>query len=307
MFHNGDNDNDEEPVLPKLVKYHPCGDRSDTNQKQRTLEIIQHLDEGGFGKVMLAKDEGGEEVAIKIGKMSQLEKQFLQSCHEYYGHGIVYAGEKRLLFHVMKLRGNTNLMQMIRQSIQNGNKINRAQAVEIIQGCVRELLDLHKKGFSHNDVQAKNITMNDKGEIFIVDYGTLSKLESDHKDFKYLKNNVCPMLAAISDVVDQKELLQLLDDMVDSRCGCIEKDVVQKLLANHQSNIDSPKISRMVNVFQIFSDQPDLRVLNEMQKAPNDYRRFIIANKFVQQNPDHKLSRSISAAAKRSYSLPTLK
>jgi serine/threonine protein kinase len=307
MFHNGDNDNDKEPALPKLVKYHPCGYRADTNQKQRTLEIIQHLDEGGFGQVVLAKDECGEPFAIKIGRVSKLEKLFLRSCNEYYGKGVIKAGEKQLTFHVIKLRGNTNLMQMIRQSIQNGNKITSAQTVEIIQGCVRELLDLHKKGYSHNDVQAKNITMNDEGEIFIVDYGTLSKLESDHKDFKYLKNNVCPLLAAISDVIDQKDLLRLLDDMVDSRCGCIEKDVVQKLLAQHQSNIASLSPSRMLNVFQLFSERPDVRLLHEMEKAPNDYRRFIIANKFVQENPDHNLSRLLSAAAKRSYSLPTLK
>lgn len=291
MIGRDDKDDDQSVKLPDHIEYVDI--RSSTTI---TLDVIGALDAGGFGQVVLAKNTKTDETfAVKIGKISTLEKQFLESCNEYFGHGVLYQGESRCLFHVLKVRGDMNLMQMVRESILSGKKISKEQAMNIIRSCVLELLYIHELGLSHNDIQPKNITIDGDGKIYLVDFGSMTKLESDHRDFVYLKDNVCTFIAAIAHTKNHKALLTLLDDMVDSRCGVISKNVVEKILDRYEEIVPIHRVS-MVNVFSRFAKQPGVTMLNEMKKANNDYRRFLIAKKFIAENPEHQLSRAMSAA-----------
>lgn len=283
-------ENNAGPALPEYIEY--LDNRSEQVVK---LRITSHFDAGGFGSVLLAENAQHEQFAVKIGEVKTLERKYLLQCKEYYGHGIVYSGEKRLLFHVMKPRGNQNLMQMIRESIMSGDKITTEMAVRIIDACVREILIIHENGYSHNDIHPKNITLDDNGVVYIVDFGTISKLEDDNLDFRYLKNNVCPFLVAMTNTNDQRTLLGLLDNMVDSRCGAITKETIEKLLDQYNITLDTQPA---VALFNMFARQPVLDALAAMRDADNDYQRFLLAKKYIADNPDEPLSKSLVTGAR---------
>ncbi|HTM64439.1 MAG TPA: hypothetical protein VL360_08075 [Gammaproteobacteria bacterium] len=299
-------DVDDEQALPDIIEY------TDVRSTQTVkLKIIKKFDEGGFSTVTLGKDDNGITYAIKFGKVTTTERKYLSLCNEYFGYGLIIVNDRRLLFHVLKLRGDQNLMQMIRQQIVSNQKISLEFAIKIIESCVREVMQLHEDGYSHNDIQAKNITLDADGNVHLVDFGTISKLHSDNKDFRYIKNNICTLVVGIADTNDPKALLELMCDMVDSRCAKVTLEGVVRLTKELQTDIIAPKASRhpgsFALVFKPHQNAPARKLLSQMKKVSNDHQRYLLAKKFVESNPNHPFSKvlinEIKSQGKRTLTL----
>jgi serine/threonine protein kinase len=243
-------------------------------KQNERIKIIELLDVGGNGAVYLGANDKNQKFAIKIGTMNENEKKVLIGEGEYYGGGVIHHHQ----FHIMKLRGNCNLNQYIRNLNLENKKLTEDQVCKIVESCVFAISSFHKKNYSHNDIQCKNMCLDDHLNVHLVDFGSTTEFWKRNKDFKYLKDGVGPFLVLVADIDknNYKKFQEEIDDMIDSRCQKLTKDQFNLILKNYEyykSDILSPITSIFeFDTSRFATSKESEAAINEIGKARNDYK-----------------------------------
>lgn len=156
--------------------------------------IVEELEQGGFGKVFLAKDR------LKFDSRCVV-KQFIQPYDEESSNGQkareLFKTEAKILYEledysqtpsllaylesenciVQEFIEGKNLRQELEQN--NFNSFNEKQILELLLKILPILQEIHNRGIFHRDIKPDNIIRNSKnGKFVLIDFG-ISKQVSD--------------------------------------------------------------------------------------------------------------------------------
>jgi len=201
LKHDGDSDIDDTDDVNSA--YEPSksedlhSDDADSSEESKSVElelrdfvIIKLLDQGGFGKVFLVRNElDGTYYAMKrIRKDKLIETRQIESTmnekrvllmnknHFLLGMKYIFENELRLYFMLDFIEGG-NLyenMKQVRRFTEEQTKFFAAQ-------LVIALAYLHKNLTIHRDLKPENVMLRKDGYIVLVDFG-LSKIMKDYDD-----------------------------------------------------------------------------------------------------------------------------
>lgn len=142
------------------------------------FNLIEILGEGAIGEVHLAEYKiNGRLYALKIVKYKHAKKilygldicttfkhENLVSC---YGHFSQTYKNKKCIIIIMEFVQGNDLFDIF---MENDNNYILFILPTIIQGVIRGLKYMHKKGYIHRDIKLENIILTRDNKIKIVDY-----------------------------------------------------------------------------------------------------------------------------------------
>ncbi|QEI43176.1 Serine/threonine-protein kinase B [Dolichospermum sp. UHCC 0315A] len=157
-------------------------------------QIVEELEQGGFGKVFLAKDR------LKFDSRCVV-KQFIQPYNEESTNGQkareLFKTEAKILYELEAYSQTPSLLaylesencivqefiegKNLRQELEQNNfKIfNEKQILELLLEILPVLQEIHNRGIFHRDIKPDNIIRNSKnGKFVLIDFG-ISKQVSD--------------------------------------------------------------------------------------------------------------------------------
>ncbi|MBS9393645.1 MAG: protein kinase [Dolichospermum sp. LBC05a] len=157
-------------------------------------QIVEELEEGGFGKVFIAEDtlkfnskcvvkqfiQPYDEHSIngqKARELFQTEAKILYELEAYSQtpHLIAYLENESCI--VQELIDGKNLRQELEQN--NSKPFNEKQVLELLLEILPILKEIHNRGIFHRDIKPDNIIRNSKnGKFVLIDFG-ISKQFSD--------------------------------------------------------------------------------------------------------------------------------
>jgi serine/threonine protein kinase len=149
--------------------------------------ILGFIGEGGMGTVYLAEDTVlGRRVAVKFLTTSpgkpHYRARFLRearsiSALSHPNIATVYDyGETRdnIPFIVMELIEGQTLGDLMR-----ANAMTIARALEIIEEVAKGLAEAHRRDIVHRDIKPANVSINERGEVKVLDFGLAKQLSDD--------------------------------------------------------------------------------------------------------------------------------
>lgn len=141
--------------------------------------IIDHLGEGGMGKVYLAEDISlGRRVAIKFPTITNDERgyrsRFLREARSIselsdpriatlFDYGETNEGHP---FLVMELAKGQTLTEMMRKG-----ELTLLRSVQIVEDVATALAEAHRRGIVHRDIKPSNIMVDNRGQVKVLDFG----------------------------------------------------------------------------------------------------------------------------------------
>jgi len=138
------------------------------------------LGSGGFGEVYLARNESGEEVAVKVlrPEMSQDEeskKRFFREIqvlctlnHPNIIHIYDWGEHQGAVYLAMEyLEGET-----LSALLERVGRLNSSQVSWILQQLTAALASLHERGLVHRDIKPDNVFLQGNGRLKLMDFGT---------------------------------------------------------------------------------------------------------------------------------------
>lgn len=176
---------------------------------QIDMTSIKLLGEGGMGKVFVANDKYGHEYILKSGEFTLPEKETLKRLGEYYGEIVIQVDEKLLIAHIIKKKGKKNLKEFMEDKECKTSLNTEATLKKLALDCIAELLKLHAMGFCHNDIQLKNMTIDENG-VYLIDFGTVTDFEPINRDLEYL---ITAMMMLAENTLGQEKAKTFLSNL----------------------------------------------------------------------------------------------
>lgn len=144
------------------------------------FELLQVLGKGSFGKVMLARKKGQDQLfAIKILKKdvivqneelehTQTERRVLQSVRHPFLVRLYYSfqSEDRLYFVMDYVNGGELFYHMQREG-----RFDEARARYYLAEIVCAIGYLHRKGIVYRDLKLENLLLDTAGHVLVTDFG----------------------------------------------------------------------------------------------------------------------------------------
>lgn len=264
------------------------------------ITITKFLAKGGNGAVFSGRSTQGDNYVIKIGTMYENEINFIKKINEYYGIGEIDMGERGICqFHVIKQRGLFNIRDLSIDIIQGKrDKLPVDELFRIINGCINEILFSHEQGVCLYDIQPKNFTLDNELNVYLVDFGDVDDASpyQIRKDFETLKNVSRFLVTTSADMGDEEKLklMAVLEDMIDSRGKKItieQNNQIKKSYFNYKESIKVPDF--VLQGFGLFTSQESKSTMENMDNAKNDFHRYLIAKKFIENNPNKQFAQEI--------------
>ena len=166
--------------------------RETTNELSNTLIYIKNLDQGSFGKVVLAKEKQTQkELAVKIIEKGQAGQNYINKLKEeiyilkklshknivkFYGY---FETSNKLLIEMEYLKYGT-----LDQWMKDHEIISEEEASTIIKRLLLAIEYLHNNHIVHRDIKPKNIMLSEEdnlNSIKIIDFG----LSAQNFDYFY--------------------------------------------------------------------------------------------------------------------------
>lgn len=141
--------------------------------------LAEMIGTGGMADVYIAQDQRlSREVAVKIlrsdlAKDPTFVSRFRKEAKAAAGlnHpgvvGVYDSGEEPAPYIVMELvNGHT-----LRESVQKGERLPLARALEIVEGVLAALEYSHQRGIIHRDIKPQNVMITNDGDTKVMDFG----------------------------------------------------------------------------------------------------------------------------------------
>jgi len=146
------------------------------------------LGEGGFGRTYLARDEDGNEYAVKkftfySNKQSdidlakgwfQREVKTLQNLngHPHIPRFVEYIEENQELYLIQQYINGKTLGEKI-----NPNQVFAVkETIQLLKTLLNILVDIHTKDIIHRDIKPDNIMIDNQGNLFLIDFGAVKEI-----------------------------------------------------------------------------------------------------------------------------------
>jgi CheY-like chemotaxis protein len=152
--------------------------------------VVRELGAGGFGQVLLAKDEqrGGAPVALKVlsallGEQVEPRLRFIRETYaasrlqDARVAGVLDVGaQEGRLYYAMEWVDGPSLLRRVEQ----GGPLAEPDALRVLRGLLQALAGLERAGVIHRDIKPDNIVLRGGklGDPVLVDFG-LAKLPFD--------------------------------------------------------------------------------------------------------------------------------
>ncbi len=143
--------------------------------------ILKLLGEGGMGRVYLARDDIGKEVAIKLAMaddadwLERLEREArAQARLNHPNIAAIHSREARdgMRFLVLEyVRGQT-----LAARLREGGQLAAEDAIRIFAGIADALEFLHKSGRIHRDLKPSNVMITPEGTPKLLDFGISKRM-----------------------------------------------------------------------------------------------------------------------------------
>ncbi len=229
--------------------------KSDTSQSEYT--VIKQIGEGGFGKILLVKDEKEHEWVIKVqdtkffGFLAQKEKTvgfiknpnayfsketwkvFQIQCEEnrpHFEYGLQALLRLKPIFHGVDMDKKSYIFMPKADPIPD--KLSKQHLIDLLE----DLKSLHDVGISHNDIKSENVLIYE-GKLSLIDVGVATSAEMDSRvgeSIKIYVNNARQrdLLCVINLFKNQFRELGVDTDLT-------EEDLFMKTLSILEGNICS--------------------------------------------------------------------
>lgn len=142
----------------------------------RVYMMARHelLGMGSFNKVKIVQDENGRNYKVNIGFHNDAnanENNVLKELGEFYGEAKLHHPSKQStgnikVYKIIKLREGQTLYEYLKNTSLSLN-----QKLVIALNIVNSLKIIHEKAIIHRDLKPKNIIINEKKEIYLIDFG----------------------------------------------------------------------------------------------------------------------------------------
>ncbi|MCB5223803.1 MAG: serine/threonine-protein kinase [Candidatus Cloacimonadaceae bacterium] len=155
----------------------------------RSYRILDHLGEGGMGKVFLAEEELlARKVAIKmlnpsITHQEQFRQRFIEEAriqakmkHPNIVSLLSFFNEEDGYFMVMEFAPGKTLRELIR----NTGPVPEQRTRVIFRQILSALEYAHEQGVVHRDIKPSNIMIDENDELKVLDFGVARLLEDPH-------------------------------------------------------------------------------------------------------------------------------
>uniref|UniRef100_A0AAY4D1Q4 Protein kinase domain-containing protein n=1 Tax=Denticeps clupeoides TaxID=299321 RepID=A0AAY4D1Q4_9TELE len=151
-------------------------------------KILKCIEEGAFGKVHKARNlKTGHLVAIKIQDCTNDNFMDLyEECKllESFNHQNIpkvmdkYYWEQKFYI-CMELCAGGDLTDIY----MGTGSLKESQVAFVAKEVLETLLYLHQKGYVHRDIKPNNILLTDAGEVRLVDFGSMSSIQTEKPTF----------------------------------------------------------------------------------------------------------------------------
>eukprot|EP01114_Cavostelium_apophysatum_P020939 TRINITY_DN7165_c0_g1_i3.p1 TRINITY_DN7165_c0_g1~~TRINITY_DN7165_c0_g1_i3.p1 ORF type:complete len:509 (-),score=60.22 TRINITY_DN7165_c0_g1_i3:75-1601(-) len=153
------------------------------------FELVELLGHGAFGRVWRAIYKDGQEYAIKICQReeSRLEDEFLPLCliasdnsdvadktTEFFSR-FFHNDDVWVVMELCLLGSITDIM------VITDEFLTERDIAAVAEACLLVLADLHSTGIIHRDIKARNIMVDETGEIKLGDFGGVAYIENPRK------------------------------------------------------------------------------------------------------------------------------
>ena len=263
-----------------------------------SIQLKKFLAKDDTGAVFLGQSANSNSV-VKIGKMHEKEIEFLKKINEYYGSAEFQIGEEIVQFHVIKQRGLFNINDLYLEIKQGEReKVPADVILDIMDGCINEILFAHKQGVCLGNIQPKNFTVDNELNVYFVGFENVEPSSKFliEKDFKLLKDLSQFLVDSCADLVDSEKvkLKGLIDDMIESR----GKEITDEQNIQIKENYKKSSITGL----SFFTSQESRRTMDLMDKARNYFHRYCIASTFIDDYPEKQLAEEIKKVMSESES-----
>ncbi|KAL4494165.1 hypothetical protein ABPG73_018684 [Tetrahymena malaccensis] len=171
-------------------------------EKKHLTVLNPNAGSGAYGQVMIAKEENGEEVAIKIvsvfdeidsideQKLKEIksEAQFLQMCH--HPNIVQYKGEFQLgsCYFIKMEKGEMSLQDFIDKKLNQG--ISEKLFVKLALQMLSAIQYLHSKNYVLRDISLKNVLLDKDYNIKLCDFGLAKEVNPQLATQAFLQSQV---------------------------------------------------------------------------------------------------------------------
>ena len=150
--------------------------------------IYPPLGEGAFGRTYLAKDQYGNEYAVKkftffsnkqsdidlARNLFQREVKTLQNLngHPHIPRFVEYIEENQELYLIQQYINGKTLGEKI-----NPNQVFAVnETIQLLETLLNILVDIHDKNIIHRDIKPDNIMIDNQGNLFLIDFGAVKEI-----------------------------------------------------------------------------------------------------------------------------------